>query len=390
MTSDDRGAVLAEALRPKRVGFLELFFDLVFVFAITQVVGLLHADHSPAGWGRAGLMLWLVWWAWSQYAWAGNAVDLNTSATRATVLAATGTMLVAAIAIPDAYGENGLWFALPHALVRLTGIGLYWLGLRGDYDQRAALLTYAPVAVLNPALVLVGGLVDPETRVLVWLAAAAVDLLSAATSGRGRFRIEPSHFSERHGLIVIVALGESLVTIGATATELPRSLAQTAMAAIAFITVGGMWWIYFHRVNPVLERMLATEQDHQLRSNLARDMFTLIHLPVVAGTITAAAGIEEALAHPGEPLNTFGAAAVALGPMLFLGGLAIGRFRATRTVAAERVAAVVLAGATAVVLGPRASAMITTGVIAAIIVAVAAAETARAALPGGGRTLPRE
>ncbi len=128
----------------KRVGFLELFFDLVFVFAITQLVGLLHDDHTAVGWARAGLLLWLVWWAWSQYTWAGNAIDLDRRPTRFAVLAVTGAMLLAATAMPVAYSDQALWFAVPYSTVRLAGLALYWYGLRGDPDHRRALGPTSP------------------------------------------------------------------------------------------------------------------------------------------------------------------------------------------------------------------------------------------------------
>ncbi|MBN2113611.1 MAG: low temperature requirement protein A [Acidimicrobiia bacterium] len=149
---------------PKRASFLELFFDLVFVFAVTQLAAMLRADHTLGGWGRAGLMAWLVWWAWSQYTWAGNAIDLNRRGGRAAILAATAATLLVATAIPEAYGATGAWFAVPYALVRLACLALYGLGPRHDPDHCTGLRAYLPVAVVPPAVVLAGGFAAPQAR----------------------------------------------------------------------------------------------------------------------------------------------------------------------------------------------------------------------------------
>ncbi|MCE7882340.1 MAG: hypothetical protein DYH08_00475 [Actinobacteria bacterium ATB1] len=137
-------ASLPSATQTKKTSYLELFFDLVFVFAITQLAGTLHDDHTASGWGHAALLLWLVWWAWSQFTWAGNAIDVENRPTRIAMLAVTGLMLVAAVGIPDTFGTEAAWFAVPYAAVRFSGLAMYWFGLRGDQDHRRALLTSSP------------------------------------------------------------------------------------------------------------------------------------------------------------------------------------------------------------------------------------------------------
>jgi low temperature requirement protein LtrA len=361
----------------KRVGFLELFFDLVFVFAVTQLVGLLHDDHTAAGWGRAGLMMWLVWWAWSQYAWAGNAIDLDRRATRLAVLAVTLAMLVAAAAIPIAYTSGELWFAMPYVAVRLAGLGLYWLGLAASPEHRAALRTYLPVAVLSPVLVLVGAAAGGDAQVVLWVIALVVDVASVVAAGRGEFRVDPAHFAERHGLIVIIALGESVIAIGATAAEVGLGRPVAVVLVAAFAVVAGLWWCYFDWVHLAAESRLRSEPDHRRRGNLARDLFTLGHLPIVAGTVAFAAAVEEALLHPEEPLGSFGVAALAVGPALFLGGFVAGNFRATGRVLVERAIGIVAAVAVALGLGPEVDPPVTLWFLAGVVAAIAATETAR-------------
>jgi low temperature requirement protein LtrA len=374
----------------KRVGFLELFFDLVFVFAVTQLVALLHHDHSGGGWARAALVLWLIWWAWSQYTWAGNAIDLDRRTTRLWVLAATGAMLAAAVNIPDVFDTagDGFAFACWYAAVRLIGLGLYWVGLRDDPDHQAALRTYLPVQLLSPLLVVAGGIADDGWRVAFWTAAIVVDIVSVAAAGRGEFRVDPAHFAERHGLIVIIALGESVVATGITAGDLGTSRVVMTVVAIAFVAVAGLWWCYFDWVHAAAEARLAGEADHRRRSNLARDLFTLGHLPIVAGTVVFAAAVEEALAHPDETLDAFGVTALAVGPGLYLAGFVAGNLRATGHLLVTRTAGLLVVVVAAVVAGTSVSATSALAVVTAVIVAVAAAETrSRAQQPAGETVL---
>jgi low temperature requirement protein LtrA len=362
------------ATTTKRVGYLELFFDLVFVFAVTQLVTLLHNDHTAAGWGRAGIMMWLIWWAWSQYTWAGNAIDLDRRTTRIWILVATGTMLGAAAAIPTAFDEHGPWFAVPYAAVRLLGLALYWFGLRNDPAHRTALRTYVPIATISPLLILAGGIVDDTLRVTLWCLAILIDVVSVLAAGRGEFRVDAAHFAERHGLIVIIALGESVIAIGATATKIGLTGDVIALLAVAFVAVAGLWWTYFDWVHHAAEARLVHEPNHQRRSTLARDLFTLGHLPIVAGTVVFAAAIEEALLHPTEPLNTFALTALAAGPGLYLAGFVIGNLRASGRILRTRLVGLIAIITIAALAGPHVSALASTAAIAATIIAIAAIE----------------
>lgn len=361
----------------KRVGFLELFFDLVFVFAVTQLVSVLHHDHSAAGWGRAGVLLWLVWWAWSQYAWAGNAIDLDRRPTRIWVLAATGAMLAAAAVLPHAFDHrgDGLTFALLYAAVRLVGLGLYWVGLAGDRAHQAALRSYLPIQLASPLLVVAGGFVGRDWRTALWVLAIVVDIVSVAAAGRGEFRVDPAHFAERHGLIVIIALGESVIATGATAGDIGIDADMGLLLAIAFVAVAALWWCYFDWVAGAVEARLAGEADHRRRGHLARDLFTLGHLPIVAGTVVFAAALEEALLHPADQLASFGVAALAVGPALYLAGFVAGNLRATGKLLITRAVGLVAAAAAAIGVGNNFSATAAVAAVAAVLVAIGAAES---------------
>lgn len=367
----------APALTQKRTSYLELFFDLVFVFAITQLADLLHADHTASGWVRAALMAWLVWWAWSQYTWAGNAIDLDRRPVRLAVLAVSGVALLAAVAIPDAYTGDGLWFAVPYTAVRLAGLALYWGGLRRDPAHRAALRTYLPVAAVSPLLVLLGGALAESVRPWIWAGAVAVDVASVLAAGRGEFRVAPAHFAERHALIVIIALGESIIAVGASAAQLEPTVGLVVVGVLGFAIAAALWWDYFDRLHAVAEARLADEPDHRRRGHLARDLFTLGHLPLVVGTVLFAVGVEEAVVAPGEPLEGFGRVAIAAGLSLFLVGFVAAGARATGNLLAERLVTAALSVAIVAALGDHVGAAALLGLLAAVVVAAATIETVR-------------
>ena len=362
--------------RAKRVGFLELFFDLVFVFAVTQLVAVLYGDHSAGGWGRAAVLLWLVWWAWSQYAWAGNAIDLDRRLTRMWVLVSSGAMLAAAAALPEVFTSNrsAAIFGVLYTAVRLIGLGLYWTGLADDGAYRAALRTYLPIQLASPLLVLVGGMVPSGGRTWLWVAAILVDVASALAAGRGEFRIDPSHFAERHGLIVIIALGESVIVTGSSASAIGLSGSVATLLAIGFVMVAALWWCYFDWFHAEAEHRLVSEVDHRRRGRLARDLFTLGHLPIVAGTMVVAAAMKVALKHPGDELDGFGVAALTAGPALYLLGFVLGRVRAAGRVPVARAVGLVGVLVAGPVAGSSLPATAAVAAVTAVVLAVLVAE----------------
>src|SRR5919197_1472126 len=205
----------------ERVTPIELFFDLVFVFAITQVTGFVAANETGEGLLRGGLLLGALWWAWAAYACLTNTLDPEEGAVRLAVFASTGAMLIVALAAPMAFGAEALVFAVAYFIVRALHLVLYAIAGRGDPELRAAVLRFAPGAVLGPSLLVVASFFDGPAEIGLWVAALAIDYLSALM-GRGRgWRLSPAHFVERHGLIIIIAIGESIVAIGVGATGLP-------------------------------------------------------------------------------------------------------------------------------------------------------------------------
>lgn len=330
--------------------FVELFFDLVFVYAITQLTASVLHDLSWSGVARFLPVFWLVWWAWTQFTWTLNLADTEHTQIRLLTLAATAVAFFLAQALPDAYTSGGVWFAVSYVVVRLLGLGGQMWVIGDDEVQRQGFVRFVAASLLGLALVVVGGLVDPDVRVWFWLGAIAADLATANIAGRSTWVLEAGHFAERHGLIVIIALGESLIAAGNATSGLERDLSFAITTSGAVVATGALWWTYFGTLHGGLEERLADQGDTE-RGGFARDVFSLWHAVVVAGVIGMAVGFEEAVAHPGDALSTGGALALTLGAALFIGGLAAAAWRARlRQAVAPRLAlAIVALAATPVV-----------------------------------------
>jgi low temperature requirement protein LtrA len=323
----------------RRTSYLELFFDLVFVFAITQVTALMLGDPSAAGFAKGALVLGLVYWAWSAFTWATNAIDLRQPLHRLGYLLAMGASFGMAISVPDAFAGSAAWFAVPFFVVRMLHLALYIHGLADEPEHRAAVLRLTPWFAFAPVLVLVGGFVAHDARVALWVAAIVVDVTGALRMGpEAGFRVSPAHFAERYALFVIIALGESIVAVGAGLSGHPEDLAFAAALGVAFAGVAALWWAYFDFTAAALARGLANRPP-QVRGPLARDVFTLAHYPLVLGIILFAVAAKKTVAAPGEPLSGAGRFALGAGLAVFLLGFAAARYRIVRRVAYERVAA---------------------------------------------------
>ncbi len=312
----------------QRVTFVELFFDLVFVFSVTQIVGLLHAGITWAAVGRGVLVFWLVWWAWTQFTWALNAANTDHPRVQLSTLLATAIAFFMAVAVPEAFAGSPLWFALPYVLVRTLGLGLY-IGAAADTAHRAAIMRFALLSVGGLAAVLAGAAVGGTAQMWLWGLAILLDLVAAGIAGRFEdWRLHPAHFVERHGLIVIIALGESLIVAAAALVGATRTPDLMAVSVLAVGTTCGLWWSYFPQVKPALEEALE-RRGNAGQSAFARDVFSIAHFPMLCGVIGIAAAVEEAVAHADHPLPIEGRAALAAGLALFLAGTAIAKWRAT-------------------------------------------------------------
>jgi low temperature requirement protein LtrA len=358
-----------------RVSPLELFFDLVFVFAFTQVTGTLTDDHTAASVGRAVLVFAVLWWAWGAYAWLTNAVRTSETGPRLVILASTAAMLVTALATPTAWGDGGVAFALGFLVVMTLHGALYALAGENPETTRGAVARLMPTNV-GAALVLVAaGLVDGTARTVLWLVAVAVLYLGPYVTGVAGFTVRPAHLAERHGLIVIIALGESVVAIGAGGDDIAVDWGLAGAALVVMALIVGLWWAYFDHEAEADEAAL-TAAEGVARSRMARDVYSYLHIPLVLGIVFAAVGIHEALVHPGEPLDPVFAGAFAGGVVLYLGGLAAIRLRRGSRAGMPCLAALVVAAAM-MWLGAEVDALVTAGVLAAAVLGVAYAERPR-------------
>ena len=320
----------------QKVTFVELFFDLVFVFCVTQVVSLLHEGVTWRSVGEAVLVFWLVWWAWTQFTWALNAADTTHPRVEVATLLATGVAFFLAVGIPSAFHGHALWFAGTYVAVRVLGLLVYdWVAWT-DVSQRAAVRRFSLLSVGGMVAVLIGGVLGGSAQYVCWAIAIALDLGAAAVGGREEgWNLHAEHFSERHGLFVIIALGESLIVAALSLAdgEWPASQVLTAILAVAI--AGTMWWSYFVRSKAELDHALESTEGRR-RSMLARDAYSIIHFPMLLGIIAFAATVEHALSHPTDPLGGPVRALLAASVVLFAGGMAVALTRAGKTVSNGR------------------------------------------------------
>jgi low temperature requirement protein LtrA len=302
-----------EASTPvERVTPLELFFDLVFVFAITQVTTLLAADPTWGGLLRGLIVLAALWWAWAAYAWLTNTLNPEEGIVRIAMFVVMAAMLIAALAVPEAFGDHGVIFGVAYLVVRSMHLALYALAARGDHDLLGAVLRMTPSSTISGVLILGAGFLEGNERTALWVIALAIDYLGVLV-GRGQgWRLSPGHFTERHGLVVIIAIGESIVALGVAATGTPLTAGVIATALVGMTIATALWWTYFDWVAIVVEQRLRSATG-TAQTTLARDAFSYLHFVMVAGIVLFAMSLKEALAHYDADLDTVPAAALCAG-----------------------------------------------------------------------------
>jgi low temperature requirement protein LtrA len=320
----------------ERVTPLELFFDLVFVLSFTQVT--LKMAENP-GWESLGeglLILAALWWAWCAYGWLTNSIDPDESLNRVCMFAAMGGMLIVSLSIPDAFGDRGVLFGGAYFFVRAMQLVLYVRNAPGAAEggDLQAVLKLAPGFLLGSALIIVAGFLDGGARASIWILAILVDWSTPLLFGTEEFHLDPAHFAERHGLIVMIALGESILAIGAAA-EFTLSAGQVLAALFGIAAVAALWWAYFDVVAIVAERRLSEAPPGE-QAPLARDAYSYLHFPLIAGVVLLALGLKETLTLTSEPLETVPALALCGGPALYLLGQIAFRERVLGTFSSHR------------------------------------------------------
>jgi low temperature requirement protein LtrA len=371
---------------------IELFFDLVFVFSLTQVTALMAEDLSVRGLLRGMLVLALLWWCWVGYAWLGNVLRADEGVGRVAMFGAMAAMLVLALSVPEAFhdldgGLHGpIVLAFAYLAVRVLHLGIFWLaaGDAEDRGLRRQLLRFAPSVVGSTLLLMVASQLEGPAQTGTWVAVVAVDYVGTALAGASGWRLNSAaHFAERHGLVLIVALGESIVAIGVGVADLPMSGPILIASVLGLAVSAGIWWTYFDVSALVAERELRRSEG-TARTRMARDAYSYLHLPMVAGVVVLALGVKKVLEYVGDAhghdladaLPIVPAAALFGGAALYLVAHVGFRHRIVGTINAQRsvTAAVLLA---LIPVGTVVPALAAIAIVTAALVALVAFEAIR-------------
>jgi low temperature requirement protein LtrA len=373
-----------------RVTPIELFFDLVFVFSLTQVTALMADDLTGRGIARGMLVLALLWWCWVGYAWLGSVLRADEGIGRVAMFGAMAAMLVLALSVPEAFDDlpGGLSgpvvLAIAYLAVRLLHLAIFWLAAGEDPGLRRQLLRFMPSVLGSTALLLVASQLDGKAQTFTWVAAVVVDYAGTILAGASGWRLNSAGlFAERHGLILIVALGESIVAIGVGVAALPISAPIVVASVLGLTIAGGIWWAYFDVVSLMAERVLRRAEGEE-RTRMARDAYSYLHLPMIAGVVLLALGMKKVLEFTGDGTHHDLSEALALLPLAAMyGGVALYllanvafKYRIVRRANVHRS----LAAALLLVLIPLAAqipALAALGLVTAVMVAVIAFEAVR-------------
>ncbi|MBC7304979.1 MAG: low temperature requirement protein A [Nocardia sp.] len=373
---------------------LELFFDLVLVFALTMVTALAADDPTPANLLRAGLVLALMWWVWIAYSWVGNVVRADEGIARLAMFVAMGGTFIAALTIPEAFTDlPGGWFgplvfAIAYLVVRLVHVAIFWTISAEDPQLRGQLLRWSLGSItLGTTLLVVAAMTTGTVQILLWLAAITGDMLWTWAAGTDWRLNSASHFAERHGLIIIVALGESIVSIGIGVAGLPISWPIVLASMLGLVVSGLLWWLYFDVAAITIEHALKQAKGAR-RVKLAQICYTYGHFPMIAGVIALSLGLKKVLYYVGDSshhaltdaLHGIPLAALFVGPAVFLLALVGTKYYATKSLSPARI----VSAALLLVLIPVAThlpALAALALLCAVLAALTIWETVRFAEP---------
>jgi len=359
----------------ERVTPLELFFDLVFVLALTQCTTLVTRTPTWEGVLKAMLVLGVLWWSWGGYAWLTSVVDPEEGTVRLAMFAAMAAFLVAALCVPGAFGSEAVLFACAYAAVRAAHIALFMIASREDPELRHSVLGLAVSTAIGVGLLLAAAFAGGTVQLALWGLALLIDLGGPYLFGVEGWKLVPGHFAERHGAIVIIALGESIVAIGIGAR--PTIGAGVVAAAVLGVAIAAaLWWTYFDVTAIIAGRRLARAAAGRERNEIARDSYSYLHFPMIAGIALIAVGIKRTLLGVDDPLRLVPAAALLGGAAMYLLAHVAFRLRNTGSLSVRRLlcAVVLLALLPA---GASLPALVTLALLAAVLVVLILYEAVR-------------
>jgi low temperature requirement protein LtrA len=325
----------AVARQEETVTPLELFFDLVFVLGLTQCTALMAADPTWTGLLKGMLVLGVLWWCWVGYAWLTSVVDPEEGSVRLVIFAAMAGLLVAGLCVPTAFGDGALAFAVAYGLVRVAHIVLFLLAARGDPLFRKSVVGLGISTAIGVTLLVAASASGGDMRVLLWVVALMLDMGGPYFFGADGWKLAPHHFAERHGLIIIIALGESIVAVGVGAAE-KVDLGIAIAAAVGTAVAAALWWTYFDVAALVAERRLANAEPGREQNEMARDSYSYMHFPMVAGIVLIALGMKKTIGQVSDPLKVESAAALLGGTAIYLWAHVAFRYRHIHSVNTRR------------------------------------------------------
>jgi low temperature requirement protein LtrA len=352
---------------------LELFFDLVFVLALTQCTALMANQPTWEGLARGLLVLGVLWWSWTGYAWLTSVLDPEEGAVRLVIFTAMAAFLVAALAVPEAFDSLALLFAGAYGVVRVAHIALFMLASRDDPRLRQSVIGLAGGTAVGVGLLIAASFFDGAAQGGIWAVALLLDMAEPFFFGAEGWKLVPSHFAERHGLIIIIALGESIVAIG-VGSNTTVDAGVVAAAVLGVAVTGALWWLYFDVVALVAKRRLEQATAGRERNEMARDSYSYLHFPMVAGIVLLALGLKKTLAHVDDPLETVPAVAMLGGTALYLLGHIAMRLRNIHTLNKQRLLCAVLLLAL-IPVGTQLPALATLAILAGVLVTLIRYET---------------
>jgi low temperature requirement protein LtrA len=352
---------------------LELFFDLVFVLAITQCTVLMADDPTWEGLARGLLVLGVLWWSWVGYSWLTSVVDPEEGLVRFAIFGAMAALLVVALCVPQAFGDLGLLFACCYMVVRMGQTVLLYTAARDDPGLRRSTAGLAVGTLIGTSILVAASFTDGALQGGLWALALALDVGEPYVFGAEGWKLAPRHFVERHGLIIIIALGESIVSIGTGVTgEVDAGV--VAAAALGVGLAAALWWLYFDIVALVAERRLSNAKPGREQNEIARDSFSYLHFPMVAGIVLVALGLKKTLGHVEDPLHIEVATGMLGGAALYLLAHVAFRWRNVHRFSTQRLICALLM-LTLVPLATEIASLATLAIVVALLAALIAYET---------------
>ena len=374
--TDGRQSRLKAVLREEEgVTPLELFFDLVFVLAITQCTALMAADPTWGGVARGLLVLCVLWWCWVGYAWLTSVVDPEEGAVRIAMFASMAAILVAALAVPHVFDSTALTFAIAYGFARAGQIALFLLASRDNPSLRRSVLGLAVSSAIGVGLILGASALDGTAQGALWCAAIAIDFGGPLLFGVEGWMLVPGHFAERHGLIVLIAIGESIVAVG-TGADAKLDIGVIAAAVAGVAVAAALWWLYFDVVAIVAARHLARAAPGREQNSIARDSYSFLHFGMVAGIVLLAFGVKKTLGHIDHHLDWVPTAALFGGVAVYLLAHIAFRLRNVRTLNKQRLVMAILLLAL-IPLVHHLAALAALAILAALLTALIAYEAIR-------------